>query len=262
MSEPEEGSSQYLVLEIPDEELLFAIAEDGRLDDRALDALESEIRDPGCDSGWAAAVALTIGRSGRGSSVGVLSALRQRLATSGHETEALAVALAIELLRPRPGSQVERADSGYRFVDAQSGQEVFVEDPIAAHWHRQGRWGPPIRPDHQRSLLVLKPQTELEGALAFAREGGIVLATVRPDWLGRPAAPLRITKAGLARDPQLSALTRFSRLRSVGVVERRGRSRLAYEPRGEALVVLPEAEAWPAAQLADLLGRLLNDARS
>lgn len=262
MSESNADKGQYLVLEIPEEELLLAIAEDARLDDRALDALESELRDPGGDAGWAAAAALTIGRSGRRTSVGVLSALRQRLASSGHETEALAVALAIELLEPFPGKAVERADLGYRFVEPRSQEVVFVEDPIAAHWHAQGRWGPPIRPHHERAPKVLRPDLSLEQALAFARDGGILIVTFAPDWRGRPALPLRITKAGLARDPGLYALTRFSQLRSVGVVERWGRALLAYEPRGEVLVTLPPAQGWEAQALAELLGRLLNDARS
>jgi hypothetical protein len=252
----------YLSVEIASDRLLLAIAEEAALRDRDLDAIEHDLSAPNLDGGRAAALALTLGRAGRPTSRDVLAGLVLRLEQGGRTAEADATRLAIELLQLRPPPHVERADSGYRRSDpAGRGEELFVEDPIAAHWHHARRWGPPLRPDLDAPVIVAREAERVAEYLHDVREGRIVLVYfVPPHPFARPEPPLRLLRAGLTRDASLNTITRWSRIRSVGEAERRGTKRAAYE-RGDSLEVLPERASLPSDALIELMTVLLKDAR-
>lgn len=261
MPAPSELRERYLALEVPDEELLGSIAQEAALTDLGLDALEAQLAAPGLEPGEAAAVALTVGRAGRARSRLTLEALRTRLLEAGREDEAWAVSLASALLAPRPGAVVERGDEGYRMTVG--GTRLYVEDPVAAYWHRRGRWGPPIRPDLERAPQLLRGPAQVDGAVAAARDGAVLVVTFRPRrWFGPGEPPLRLCRAGLSRSPGLEALRRWSEIGSLGRLESDRGARVAYAGPDGAPVGLPEDPSIPGEDLLALMERLLKDARS
>lgn len=255
----------YLAVEIADDKLLTAIAEEDALIDATLDQLERDVVSPRTDAGRAAALALTIGRAGRPRSAAPLRAAIARLESAGQMLQAQAVALALELLPLRP-EIVERAERGYRRQDPITGAELFVEDPLAAHWHHEGRWGPPLRPDPDRKLVLARGDPPIDRLVSAVREGEIVLVTFQPDGVfRRPEPPLRLMRAGLSRTPSLDALTRWSEIVSVGAVERRWpdrRRRAAYEPKGGPELALPPHPSITTDSLIALMTRLLKAGRA
>ena len=62
--------SRYLELQVPEEQLLGFLAQEGALNDPALDALERQLEEEETDPGELAGVALTVGRAGRAASAG------------------------------------------------------------------------------------------------------------------------------------------------------------------------------------------------
>lgn len=258
---PEPLHERYLALEVPDEELLGSIAQEAALTDLGLDALEAQLTAPGLDPGEAAAVALTVGRAGRARSRTGLEALRAQLVAAGHEDEAWAVSLASALLAPRPGAVVERAEEGYRMTVGTT--RLYVEDPVAAYWHRRGRWGPPIRPDVDRPPTLLRGPGRVDAAMGQARDGAVLLVTFAPRrWLGAAEPPLRLCRAGLSRRPDLGGLVRWSEIGSLGRLEDDRGARVAWAGPDGAPVGLPERPSIPAEDLLTLMERLLKDARS
>ena len=257
----EEVRERYLALEVPDDELVGAIAQEAALNDPGLDALEAQLAAPDLDPGEAAAVALTVGRAGRPRARGRLEALRARLVAAGHEDEAWAVSLASALLAPRPEGVVERADEGYRMQVGAS--RLYVEDPVAAYWHRRGRWGPPIRPDLERGPRLLRGAGRVEAAAAQARDGAVLVVTFRPHrWFGVSEPPLRLCRAGLSRAPDLQGLVRWAEIGSLGRLESTKGARVAYAGPDGVARGLPAAPSIPAEDLLTLMERLLKDARS
>lgn len=258
------AEQRYLVREIPADALFGAIAEEASLRDADLDALEARLESSeATDPGELSAIALAVGRAGRRRSAGPLQRARARLESLGRPVEAQAVTLAMDLLRPRPlPARVSRADSGYVHRDITGGIELFVEDPVAAHWHAKGRWGPPLRPDLDRTPLAATSARGVDGLAAEALDGGLVVVCFKPRrLLGGPQAPLRLTRAGLARDPNLRTLVRWSQVRSVGVVVRGWTRSAAFEVEGEPLEILPPHPSLDVDALVELMTVLLETER-
>jgi len=161
------------------------------------------------------ALALTLGRAGRQSSSAILARW---------EADEEIARLARGLLAPRPGRLgVERADSGYRFG------ELFVEDPLAVHWHHRGAWGPPIRPDPMAPTHFASDDDDVERLFARVREGELVIVGFAGTAWSRPPDALRLTLAGLGRAPDLRGQVRWRSVRSVGWQRGWRGQHLAYE---------------------------------
>ncbi len=258
MADPK--AHRYLALEVPDDQLLAYLAQEGGLTDVALDALEAQLDDAELDAGEAAAIALTVARAGRDSSRSCLSRLANRLKSS-HPSEAEAVRLAEAILALRPAQNIERADSGYRMhVD---GEVVFVEDPVAAHWHRAGRWGPPIRPDLERAAVMARGDGRSDEWYQAAADGRVVVVTFEPRrFIGPPQDPLRLTRCGLSRDADLQHIVRWSEVESLGTWCRDGQERVGFTRRGREAEGLPLRPSIPPGDLLEVMERLLKQSRS
>ncbi|MCK6552772.1 hypothetical protein L6R52_43515, partial [Myxococcota bacterium] len=206
---------------------------------------------------------LTIGRAGRASSRGTLAAARAALEARGRPDEASAVDLAMELLETRPPSSIERADRGYRRVDAARDVELFVDDPLAAHWHLVHRWGPPLRPDPDATTVEARADADVEELVREAREGKIVVVPFAPEGrlLHTPEAPLLVVRAGFARDRAFGDLVRWSELASIGIVERRGARHVGWERYGARVERFGARPSLPVEGLLHLLTRMLELAR-
>lgn len=253
----------YLALEIPEEQLVRAIAEEGALADRDLDELERRVLTPHLEPAHVAGLALTIGRAGRPSSRGTLAAARAALEARGRGDEASAVELAIELLPLCPSKTVERADRGYRRVDDVRDLELFIDDPLATHWHLVHRWGPPLRPDPDAASIDAHASGDVEELVREVREGKVVVVRFEPDgrFVRGTEAPLFVVRAGFARDRSLSSLVRWSELASVGIVERRGARHAGWERYGADVERFPARSSLPVEGLVHLLTRMLALAR-
>lgn len=226
---------RMFALEVPDDARLGALAAEASLTDPGLDALEARVSDPSEDLHARLGTALQVARAGRHRSGPTLAGFRRELLDRDHRDEARVVRAAIDLLALHPPARLERADRGYRWRDEEA--EIYVEDPLAEHWHAAGRWGPPLRPDLERPPRYFGAQSDEDELRRFALDGGIVVVTYERG--GQPA--LRVTRAGFARDAALSTLIRWSDLASWGWLEgARGRS-LAYEVRGQSEAALPPA---------------------
>ncbi len=257
---PAPKSNRYLVLDVPDEQLLGYLAQEGGLTDVALDALEAQLADSDLDPGEAAAIALTVARAARPSSLAELTRLRGRLEAAGRVDEALALRLAQEVVALRPSSSVERADKGYRMVF--EGVELFVEDPVAGHWHRSDRWGPPLRPDLERAPVLARGAGTVDACYQAAVDGQIVIVTFKPaPFFGRQEPTLRLTRAGFARAADLSDLVRWSQIESLGTLVRNSKERVAFTRRDEVPEGLPARPSIPTTELLGLMERLLKRAR-
>lgn len=258
MAEPK--AHRYLALEVPDDQLLAYLAQEGGLTDVALDALEAQLDDRALDAGEAAAIALTVGRAGRDSSRASLLRLADRL-KADNPSEAEAVRLAEAILALRPAPHVERADSGYRMHV--NGEVVFVEDPVAAHWHRAGRWGPPIRPDLERAAVMARGQGRSDDWYQAAADGRIVVVTFEPRrFIGPPQDPLRLTRCGFTRDADLQRIVRWSEVESLGTWSRDGQDRVGFTRRAHEAEGLPPRPSIPPSELLEVMERLLKQSRS
>lgn len=245
--------SVYLTLEIPDDERLLAIARETQINDPQLAGIAEVLGQLDPEEG--AAAALSLARAGDRRHRAVLRTYREALGAKGHDAEARAVRIGEGLIELRPPDWVERADLGYRMLDPHDGVSVFVEDPLAAHWHGQLRWGPGIRPDLERAPYLARPSDDASGLVARTEDGGVVLVCFHGR---RRAPPLRLTRAGFARDPALRGLTRWSTVRSLG----RSGGTLAYEVAGEPPVRLPQEAFLPVSLLEGFMARLLKRSRS
>ncbi|MFO0724608.1 MAG: hypothetical protein U1E65_12550 [Myxococcota bacterium] len=253
---------RYVRLDLDELELYRAIAEEAAMSDHDLDVLEERLADPALDPGVRAALAIKIARAGRQRSIWALRNARSEFARA-HLLEPLAVLdLALDLVLVPPSPRVELGDSGYQHRGEDADGPLFVEDPIAGYWHRQGRIGPPIRPDPRRRTYVAQGPGQVETAFGRAEDGDIVLITFQPArWSGRTEPPLRLTRAGMARDLGLTISMRWSEVTSVGLVLRGTKKQVAYEVLGEPRATLPEHPSIPNEDLARLIGMLLELAR-
>lgn len=252
----------HVAVEIPDDRLITAIAEEDGITDRDLDDLERRILDPGLDPAITAALALTLGRAGRPSSVEALARARLRLEAKGHPLEAKAVRLASEVLQLQPPPQISRAERGYRRVDAAAGETLYVEDPLAAHWHREHRWGPPLRPEPEREQVFARGEGQVDRLVELVRAGAIVIVGFQPSRLSSRSEPVfRLMRCGFSRDPLLRTLVRWAEVRSVGCVESWLGPKPAYEAGQGPVVLLPRAPTIPVTDLVALMTRLLKQAR-
>lgn len=249
-----------LAVEVAPDRLIGAIAEETAFDDRDLDAIEAELARPAIEAGAAASLALALGRAGRASSARPLGAVRARFAGT---TEAKAIGVAIELLAVDPPRWLERGDVGYRRVDPFTLEELFIEDPLAAHWHHLRRWGPPLRAEPSAPQFEATG-LDAQGMAERVRAGEIARVTfeARSMFGGAIEPALRLTRAGLTRDASLRELVRWSAITSVGVVERRFSRRAAYEVAGGGLVTLSGRPGLPVEVLVDLMTRLLAAVRA
>lgn len=194
-----------------------------------------------------AALALTLARAARARDRVLLA--RVAAESSGPEGLALHLASALGTLAPLA---VERADGGYRY--RRGGETLYVEDPVAAHFHAAGRWGPPLRPNPDRSPRLARGAPD-----ALVREvldGGVVVAPVRSEGMYLPA--LRILRAGITRDAALKSIVRWPDIAGFGRVG----DRIAYEPRAGDPVLLGESPALGADGLLELLTRVRSGALS
>ena len=259
-----ELEARHLALEVPETQRLLALVEEAALRDADLDLIERRLETGHeLDAGLLAASALVVGRIGDLTRVPALERLAARLDAQRKFDHASAVRLAMGLCHPRPERVgVERADSGYRFVEPHRGTVLYVSDPLASIWHGRGRWGPPLRPDRDRAPRLAKAGDQLESLLAFAEEGGVLVICFSPPRYGAPEPPLRLCLAGFGRDAELSGLVRWSSIRSIGQVMGRRGDRAAIETRELPLLVMPESPQFPEKELLELMGRLLKSARS
>jgi hypothetical protein len=249
----------YLALDIPEDELSAAIAQEAAIRDDDLDDLERRLAT--AEPASAAALALAIGRAGRSESADAIHRALEQVNGAGRSLEAAAIQMALDLLPVAPPSSIERGERGYRRVDASRDEELLVEDPIAAHWHHLGRWGPPLRAEPDRPQRFLQGDIDVERAVDEAQKGRILIVGFRPSpWRIRPHAPLRLMRAGLSRDARLAMMVRWSRVRSVGAVEGRRGPRAAFET-GNTVEPLPWNASIPVPLLIDLMTRLLKHAR-
>jgi hypothetical protein len=268
--------SRYLAVEIAETELLLDAAREGAATDAQLDGLRAFLQEgEGADPGRLAAAALALGRAGRARDRSSIEALARRASEAGHLHHAAAIRLAADIGACPPPPWVERAEAGYRRTDPVTEEIVYVEDPLAAYWHRRGRWGPPIRPCVEEPGPVLA-EVEDEAALAAALDGRLVRVDFAPRGLERlgpwlavsglapaPAseAAVWLTRAGIARDRALFDLERWSEIRALNIAERRGRRWVAVQgPRG--LRPLPPSAAVPAERLLGFMDALAQRART
>jgi hypothetical protein len=258
--------SIYVELDLSDVDRLRAVAEEGSMTDRDLDELEARLLAadaPGrlaSDPSAAAALALQIARAGRPSSRRALETAHTHLVAAREATAARVLELALDLVERVPSSRVERAESGYRHHVPER-PTLFVEDPLAAYWHRRDRWGPPLRPDPSTPATFLAGPRQLERGARVIAEGGTALVTFAPPWWGRPERPLFLCRAGLARDVRLALDVRWSEVLSIGTLTRGARVHAAFEVAGHPRVVLPAAPSVPTDELVALLERLVEAAR-
>lgn len=245
----------HLALEIPDDQLVGAIAREQALSDATLDGMEAALqREP--DPDRAAALALSVGRAGRRGSARVLAEVRGRLQAMGARDEALVLELSLELLCLRPGPQVEAAERGYRFHVPREKEPVYVEDPVAAHWHAANAWGPPLRPNLGRSARLFLSDEDGPWALRHAEEGGVVVVLLSGQTPGPAPAALRLTRAGYARDAGLRTLIRWSEVRGFGFMEADGRARSVAVEWSERIDSLPAPRGPSPSALQELMRQL------
>ncbi|MEQ9498929.1 MAG: hypothetical protein RIT81_18765 [Deltaproteobacteria bacterium] len=212
------------------------MAQEAGITDPALDGIAEDLADSELAPDRRAQLALTMARAGRAEDRAVLAPL------SGEGAHAMAYELARSLLAPNP-SNVERADSGYRFV---SGEDVlYVEDPVAAHFHAKGRWGPPLRADPRGPWRLARG--EVSSLIDAASEGECVVVTLRHDGARTPA--LRVLRAGITRDASLRSIVRWPAITGLG---RMGEG-VAFE-QGGAPHALGVADEFSSEQLLALLG--------
>jgi hypothetical protein len=255
-------ASLFVRLDLDELELYRAIAEEASISDHDLDALEERLGDHTLEANARAAIALKIARAGRQRSTWALRNARAEFARAGATLGLRVLDLALDLVLVPPSPRVLCGDSGYQHRPAEHDEPLFVEDPIAGYWHRQKRLGPPLRPDPTRPTHVAARAGQVEESFDQIASGDVVMVTFTPRTLfGAPEPPLRLTRAGMARDLGLSALVRWSEVGSVGIVLRGSKKQVAYEVHGEPRVTLPERPSIPHEDLAALIGRLLELAR-
>jgi hypothetical protein len=247
---------RLFALEIPDETRLGAVAAEAALRDADLDALEAQLAETEADVGARLGAAFQLARAGRRRSGPVLAAFRREVLQRGLADEGKVLNAALDLLALHPPARLERADRGYRWRDDVT--ELFIEDPLAEHWHGAGRWGPPIRPDLERPPRFFGPNGDFDELLAFAKDGGVLVVTFRPPAPWRDAAPaVRVTRAGFARDAALTTLVRWADLASLGWMEEGAERAVAYEVRGETERALPPAPACGSDELMRMFEALV-----
>lgn len=251
-----------LALEVPADRLITAIAEESALADGDLDVIESRIVSPLTSPGETAALSLTLGRAGRASSARPLGAARTRI---GGTPEAKAISVALELLSVAPPRWLSRAERGYRRLDPITGEELFIEDPLAAHWHHEDRWGPPLRADASTPCFSAAALgLDVSQIVERVRAGSIALVTFAASkpWVRRIDPALRLARAGLTQDASMRHLVRWTGVRSIGTTARRFAAHAAYEAGGDPPVVLPAKPSIPTEMLVEVMARLSNAARS
>jgi hypothetical protein len=252
--------AEYVAIELEADQRLRAVAEEAALRDADLDEIERRLERADLEPERQAALALALGRAGRAGSGAVLARVKTRLVASGRQLEAEVVALAIDLLPVPPSPRVERAESGYRYQ--KEALELYVEDAIAAHWHQIGRWGPPIRPDPSVAPIAISASWSADEVVNAIEEGGTAIVTFSPRLFGRPEPPVRLVRAGMSRTPALSIAARWSRVRSVGVIDGARERRAAFEIAGEPRIVLPARSSIPTDELVSIIARLVERSRS
>lgn len=251
---------QMFALELPDDARLGAVAAEASIGDAELDELERALRAPDLDVHARLGAAFRVARAGRRRSGPALAELRRDLASAGRADEAKVALAALDVLALRPPPRLERADRGYRWRDQEV--ELYIEDPLAEHWHAAGRWGPPLRPDLERPPRFFGAFADPRELAAFAADGGVVVVTFapRPGWRTAPRA-LRLTRAGFARDAALTTMIRWSELRSVGWMDDGHARSVAYELRGEREEGLPSGPSCGDEALMRSFESLLQTAR-
>ncbi|MBI2376082.1 MAG: hypothetical protein HYV07_18960 [Deltaproteobacteria bacterium] len=234
--------SRFLALDLPEDELLAAVAREAAFIDADLDALERALSEA-VSASLMGAMSLALGRAGRPESAAALALARARLVNAGLALAAEVVELAEGVLSSAP--EVERAEAGYVFTKV--GREpLYVEDPIAAYWHRRNRLGPPIRRERGAPGRVFEGKGASEPLLRAVAEGEVAVVGFEPGTLAERAPPsLWIHASGVARTPDFSHGRRWTQLKSMG---RAGRS-IALAPRDQILWVLPARPRIPADEL-------------
>ncbi len=211
------SSDRYLALELPEEQFLMALAQEAAMTDQDVADLEHRLLHGGPEPGLAAAWALVLGRCGHPASISVLSQVRAHLQQHQCFDQAAAVQLAIGLLARTPKGTIEQADSGYRVASKDS--FLYVEDSLAAHWHGQERWGPPLRPLWQEPARAASSFAQ-QSQLLEAASDGYWVEFARPEAPGVALGPaiegLWLTRAGLALDRSYLKFVRWTQVSSLG----------------------------------------------
>jgi len=256
-------SAAYLRIEVQEGALLRAVAEEASIVDADLDELEDRLLHGGLDPEKIASLALTVARAGRSKSTWALKSARSKLVAASRKLEVQVLDLALDLVQTPPPARLSRAESGYRWGEGSDDDAVFVEDPLAAYWHRRDRWGPPHRPDPTRAPLVASAPGPIEPWLAEIDDGGTVMVCFAPEWpWSRPEPPLRLTRAGLSRDVALTMRIRWSQVGSIGTVTRGVQKRAAFEVHGEPRETLPGRPMIGTPALVALMSKLVERSRS
>lgn len=255
-------TATYVRLDLDEGRLLRSVAEEASITDADLDELEDRLLHGALDPALMGSLALTIARAGRPKSAWALKSARSRLLGMHRDTEVQILDLALDLVVTPPAARLERGEAGYRWSRPGGQEPLYVEDPIAAYWHRRDRWGPSLRPDPARSPLVAAGPGPIEPWLAEIEDGGTVLVCFRPTWPWvAPEAPLRLVRAGMARDVGLTVQVRWSQVGSVGQVTRGRLTRAAYEVHGSPRETLPREPVIGVDALVALMSRLVERSR-
>ncbi len=248
--------SRFFVLDVPEDELIASVAEEGAFTDADLDALELAL-DREVDPALVTSLALKLARAGRAISSGALADARRRLLKEGRSTEAEVVELAESLLLGSPS--LKRAESGY-VLSRPNREPLFVEDPVAAYWHRRMRLGPPIRRDPGSAPFVLEGPGIVERAAQLLGRGDIIAIGFLPEGLIKRIAPpsLYLHASGFARTPSFASGVRWSELASVGRIGADGP--IAYVQKGSEPIQLPRRPRVPVAELLSIIERAFGRA--
>lgn len=227
--------SRFVSRSVPSDELLPTIIEEANLDDDGIFGIEHLLLTSAeLEPEVLLSLCLVLGRCGWNRSEGTLRQMERKYQNSGKEIDAHVVRLALALLDESPGAQnVEQADEGYRFSESGS-PTLFVSDPIAAHWHRQGRWGPPIRPRFDAPVVTLEWPFEVSRTTELILDGRIVEISRDDSYCALTRAWFRMGANSLSR-------IRWNRVRSLGRIRstKTQTEHLALEVEGSPIIQVP-----------------------
>ena len=224
-SEPSRFVSRY----VPSDELLPTIIEEANLDDNGIIEIERLLlTEPKLEPEVMASLCLVLGRCGWNRSRGTLRQMERKCEKMGRTVDAHVVRLALALLHESPDAAfVEKADEGYRYSEPGL-PALFVSDPIAAHWHRQGRWGPAIRPRFEMPTIPVDQELGVSKLAEFVLDGRIVKIAVGDQVCA-------MTRAWIHLSGETVAPIRWNRVRSLGRIS----SKLALKIEGCPILQVP-----------------------
>lgn len=252
-------SSRFVSRYVPSDELLPTIIEEANLDDDGIHEIERLLlTEPSLEPEVISSLCLVLGRCGWNRSQGTLRQIENKCKKMGRTVDAHVVRLAMALLSDSPETGfVERADEGYRYSEPGL-PALFVSDPIAAHWHRQGRWGPAIRPRFDLPTIPAARDLGVSKLAEFVLDGRIVK-------IARGDEVCTMTRAWIHLSGETLAPIRWNRVRSLGRISSVGarEGKLALEVEGCPVMQVPvlhEDFGFIEELLKSVLSRIKNHA--